>query len=115
MWTIQIKNAAFFAHHGVYEQETKLGNHFIVNVKVGFEAAVITTMQQTIDYVTIYNLVQAQMLATKKLLEEVVSCLAKEIQDLFPQIKTLQISIEKKHPAFGKDIEATVVGFEKNY
>jgi 7,8-dihydroneopterin aldolase/epimerase/oxygenase len=111
MWTIQIKNAMFFANHGVYLQETKLGNEFVVNVTVGFEAETISIMEQTIDYVTIYHIVETQMKATKKLLEEVVSCISTQIKESFPQIKSLDISIQKKHPAFGKEIEATVVGY----
>ena len=36
-YEISLKNCAFFAHHGVYEEETKLGQRFFVDATLRVE------------------------------------------------------------------------------
>jgi 7,8-dihydroneopterin aldolase/epimerase/oxygenase len=110
MWYIQLNNVLMRAHHGVYDEEKILGTDFIVNIKVGFEAGYINQMQQTIDYVLLYNIAETEMKQAKPLLEEVVSNIAKEIKAKIIY-NSLYISIQKLNPAFGKGVQSTEVIF----
>jgi 7,8-dihydroneopterin aldolase/epimerase/oxygenase len=114
MWYIQLKDCEFLAKHGVYAQEKKLGNRFLVNIKLGFDGAFITEMEQTIDYELVYAIAKECMNEPKNLLEEVISIIAQEIEQQLPLVRYLYISIQKKNPLFGKQIGATEVIFEKH-
>ena len=51
MVTIKLKQLRFFAHHGLYEEERKVSNEFIVDLEVSFVSPVpvITKMNETIN------------------------------------------------------------------
>jgi 7,8-dihydroneopterin aldolase/epimerase/oxygenase len=115
MWYIQLKDCAFLARHGVYPQEKKLGNRFLVNIKLGFEGDFISEMHQTIDYELVYDIAKKCMDTPRPLLEEVISIIAKELKEQLPNVIYTYISIQKKNPLFGKQIGATEVIFENNY
>ena len=59
-FTIELKGLRFFAEHGLYPAELKVGNEFEVDVSIDTEAPeeTISTLDQTIDYVTIFQIVQ---------------------------------------------------------
>jgi 7,8-dihydroneopterin aldolase/epimerase/oxygenase len=115
MWQIKLNNIKFIAKHGVFAQEQILGNTFIVNIAVGFEKQKIETLDDTIDYVIVFDIVQKSMLHTEALLETVIQNIVAGIETTFTEIKLLDISIKKQSPYFGKNIQSSEVVFSKNY
>ena len=60
MGTIRLKNMQFFAYHGVFESEKKLGAPFEVDIelKLSFDkAAQSDNLNSTIDYDAVYKIV----------------------------------------------------------
>ncbi len=112
MWFIHINNAWFKAKHGLYPEEKTLGTEFIVNVKIGFERGEIITLDQTIDYVTVYTIIAKIMAEPTPLLEQVVSIIAKKIKEQLCY-KSMFISIKKMNPLFGKSVQSTEVVWEE--
>ncbi|PWT90172.1 MAG: dihydroneopterin aldolase [Acidobacteria bacterium] len=100
MITINLKQLRFFAHHGLYEEERKVSNEFIVDLEVGLAAptSVITKMSETINYIKLYELVKTRMLQTTDLLETLATKIAEDIHESYPQVKKVLISITKKYP-----------------
>ena len=85
MITIAVHGAAFFAYHGFYPEEQKLGTKFIVDVEVDFTP--INNLKEdkianTVDYERIYKLISAQMTQTRKLIETVAQSIADDIKTL---------------------------------
>jgi len=108
MITIAVHGAAFFAYHGFYPEEQKLGTKFIVDVEVDFTP--INNLKEdkianTVDYERIYKLISAQMTQTRKLIETVAQSIADDIKTLYPYVDKIHVSIKKVNPPLPGRVE----------
>jgi len=108
MITIAIHGAEFFAYHGFYPQEQKLGTKFIVDVEVDFipvnnlkEDKIINT----VDYEKLYNIVAGQMKQTRKLIETVAQSIADETKEKYPFIEKVTVIMKKMNPPLAGKVE----------
>ena len=95
--TIQLNQVKFYGYHGLYEEEKKLGNTFIVDLSLSFipPSEGISHIHQTIDYVTVYELVKVRMTKPTPLLETIVEDIAQLLFDQFDLVHKLSIKITK--------------------
>jgi len=117
MVTIILKQLRFFAHHGLYEEERKVSNEFMVDLEVGFESPVpvINKMNETINYIKLYELVKRYMLNTSDLIESLAMKITDDIHHLYPQVKKISISITKKYPPVINFSGNVAVSYEKEF
>jgi dihydroneopterin aldolase len=111
--TIQLQQLQFHAYHGLYAIEQERGGAFEVNLTATYQPqAFIQTIDQTVDYVNIYELIKQRMAIATPLLETVVMELAHQILAQFSLLEEVRISITKLHPPI-PDFTGTVgVNFE---
>lgn len=98
----------FFAHHGVGEQETLVGNEFIVSLRLKVDisrAAETDDVADTVSYADVYETVKAEMETPSKLLEHVSGRIISRLFQRFPQIETIELKLSKRNPPMGADIE----------
>ena len=89
----------FHAFHGLYEEEKKNGNNFVVNVDIEVDTeGIIADLQQTVDYVEVFQLIQKRMLQATPLLETLAQEMSQAIQRLDNKIATVSITIKKLSP-----------------
>lgn len=95
--TIHLEKLHFFANHGLYEHETNTGNAFELNVTIRFvqHNAIITHIDDTINYADVYELVKRIMQSPELLLETVITKIAEQLKAAYPQISKVQISLYK--------------------
>jgi dihydroneopterin aldolase len=106
--TIQLNQLLFHAYHGLYAIEQEQGGPFEVNITATFQpTALITTLEQSVDYVGIYELVKARMAIATPLLETLVMELAQQILARFALLDSVCISIKKLEPPIN-DFTGTV-------
>lgn len=100
MLSIHLHNLRFHAFHGLYPLEKKLGNEFEVNITVKHKAAAhtITTLEETIDYVAVYELLKQKMLVPTPLLETLVQDFCVDVLNRFPLAEEVFINITKLYP-----------------
>lgn len=100
MLSIHLHQVIIHAYHGLYAEEKVLGNDFVVDLSVSYQPTKypVTAIEDTIDYVAIYELVQKRMHIATPLLETVASEIALDILAQFSLCETVNISIQKKHP-----------------
>jgi len=101
MVTIALKGAEFFAYHGFYPEEQKLGCKFIVDVEVDFTPVknlADNELATTVDYEQLYNIVNVEIKITRKLIETVAQAIAGEIKHRFPFSENIRVSIKKMNP-----------------
>ncbi|MBC7721943.1 MAG: dihydroneopterin aldolase [Pedobacter sp.] len=99
MLSIHLNNVFFFAYHGLYDHETLNGNNFEVNLTVNYQPVkLVTKISETINYVAIYELLNARMQIATPLLETLVMDIANEILAQFPLVENISISIKKMQP-----------------
>jgi dihydroneopterin aldolase len=115
--TIELNNLRFFARHGLYAEEIKIGNEFEVTLSVSYlpDTILITDIETTVNYVSLYELVKAAMQKPTPLLETVAMAIAEKIHQDFPQVKKVSISISKLHPPIAKFIGEVGVKYEKGF
>lgn len=95
--TIQLNNIELYGYHGLYKEETILGNTFIINLKIEFIPVVhkINSIAETIDYVEVYSLVKERMQQPTPLLETIVEDIATSIFEKFSIAQKVEIEITK--------------------
>jgi dihydroneopterin aldolase len=99
MINIELHNLRFFAHHGMYEEEKKVANEFIVDLEVSFEVSeTITSINESINYIKLYELVKKFMLQEQKLIETIAMNIVNAIHHQYPVVKKISIAITKKFP-----------------
>ena len=114
--TISLNYLRFWAFHGVYEEEKKVGNDYEVNVDVSFYTKQkITHLDQTADYSRIHAIITAEMQRPRLLLETFLMDLAEAIHREFPTLKTIDASIRKLHPPIPGIVGNVAVRYLKEY
>lgn len=98
--TIELKSVLFFAFHGLHEEEGKTGNEYEVDLSVRFisDGKMVTKIDETIDYVKLFEIVKQEMEQPRKLLETVAISITEKIQEHFSEVKEVQVRINKKNP-----------------
>lgn len=99
MIAVHLKDLKIHAHHGLYAGEEKIGGTFEVNLTVWYQpTAPITTLEQTINYVTLYEIVKQRMSERSSLLESVAEDICSNIYTHFSVIEKIELSIYKCSP-----------------
>jgi 7,8-dihydroneopterin aldolase/epimerase/oxygenase len=115
--TISLTRLRFFAYHGLYAEERKTGNEFEVNLSVSYTPAeaVITQLDNSVNYVKLHELIKSEMQQHRDLLETFVMELAEKIHASFPGVKKVDISIDKLHPPIARFSGDVGVKYTKEY
>ena len=99
---IRIKNASFYAYHGVASDEQNLGGKFEIDVEIHCDlsaAAERDSLKRTVDYEAVYASIQRVVTAKKYyLLEALGHAIAKGILMEFPATKVVTVRVRKPHP-----------------
>jgi dihydroneopterin aldolase len=112
MGRVALEGIEFYAYHGVFAEENKLGNRFTVDIHVetDFRNAMLEdNLGDTVDYVDLYKIAHSNMQQPVKLLEHLAHLMIKDIRTSFPSIKSVSITIKKHNPALGGVVNYSVV------
>ncbi len=110
--TIELENMEFRAFHGCYDLEKKVGNRFRVDVRVEVEAADAVEHDRlagTANYLTLFEVVRAEMAITSDTLEHVAGRIAGALRRACPQIQNVEVKVAKLAPPLGGKIEKVSV------
>ncbi|BAG83319.1 MAG: dihydroneopterin aldolase [Candidatus Azobacteroides pseudotrichonymphae] len=117
MQFLELKEMVFHAHHGVMEQERKVGNTYVLDLKIHFDfykAVNTDNLNDSINYISIYELVKKEMAVPSHLIENIAGRIIRRIQIDFPKIKQIELRLAKKNPPFGGgDIKEVAVFIRK--
>ncbi len=100
MLSIHLHNIIIFAHHGIYEEEKLLGNEFELNITIKHspQRLPVKHLEDTVDYIAVYELVKKRMAVPTSLLETLATEIAQQILAQFSLAETVFISIRKLYP-----------------
>lgn len=101
MGKVSLEGMEFYAKHGYYEEERTIGNKYSVDVtlEVDFsEAASDDTLEGTINYERVYEIVQDVMGKEAKLLEHLAGKMIKALREAFSEVKRVQVKVSKHNP-----------------
>ncbi len=99
MDSIFIRNMQFYGYHGVYPEETVLGQRFLVSIMMYADlkgASVQDDLSLTVNYAEVYNIVKTIVEGTPfKLLESVAERVVGAVLTDFPILSRVVVRIEK--------------------
>ncbi|MEO9965040.1 MAG: dihydroneopterin aldolase [Reichenbachiella sp.] len=100
MTTIRLEGLDFFAHHGYYDEERKVGNRYTVDVSVDLDEVNFNDddLNHTVNYEDIYLTVSTVMSVSTKLLETLASAICQELLRQFPDITQVSTAVSKHNP-----------------
>jgi dihydroneopterin aldolase len=99
MFTIHLHKLLFYSFHGFYEEERILGNEFEVSADVVIDTpGQVTSLRQTVNYITIYDTIKERMKQATPLLETVAQELAHAIHKIDERIKSVTVTVKKSSP-----------------
>ncbi len=106
--SIFLRNMRFFALHGIGEQEHKVGNDYVVNVRAEYDiskSALSDDLNDTLNYVEMYNVVKQVVGETQELLERVTYKIGERILERFEGVTAVEVDLRKVNPPIGADFE----------
>lgn len=115
-YVITLSDCEFRALHGCYELERKVGNKFIVDVRITAElgeAAARDDVNSTVNYLTAYEVVREQMGVTQHTVERVAENIITALYGRFPQIRRVSCTVAKVAPPLGGKVGRVSVTIER--
>jgi dihydroneopterin aldolase len=115
--TISLNNVRFRAFHGVHPEERQKGNDFVVNMQIEYlpKSGTIISLDDTIDYASLFDIINTTMQKPVDLLETLVQTIANGVHQQFPQVKAITVSVEKLNPPIDKFSGSVEVKYTKKY
>ena len=111
MSIITLKDLKFKAYHGVYENEKLEGNTFLVDIHIELDTTkseFTDQLEDTLDYVEVYNRIKTEMEKPSNLLENVVHRINNSIETMIDEGK-IETTIYKQNPPIGGECSYTSV------
>lgn len=98
---ISIEDMRFFAYHGCYAEEAKVGRQF--RVDLFFETDTTTSektdkLDDTVNYREVYYMIQDEMSKRSHLLEHVARRILDRLAKEFPNVMGAEVTVSKLHP-----------------
>lgn len=100
VFRINLNDLKFYSRIGVSDQERSVGNEYVVNVSLSYNAAIFhdEDLGSTISYADVYDEIKAEMVKERKLLETVALGISKRISARWNVIEDVRVEIRKSAP-----------------
>lgn len=115
MYQIRMKNCAFFARHGVFDEEEMLGQRFYVDAVLTVDpgqALENDAIEGTVDYGVAFQVIEKIITGERRFLIEALALeVGKALTQRYPQISRAEITVRKPNaPVAGvlDHVEVTV-------
>jgi dihydroneopterin aldolase len=106
---IRIKNARFYAHHGVLEQERTNGGLFEIDAELTCDittAEAEDSLKKTLDYEQAYSFIKEVVSSSKFFLIEALAYrIALSLIENFQMVEKVTIKVRKPSPPLGGLVE----------
>ncbi len=110
---IRLKNARFYAHHGVLDAERANGGLFEIDAELTcdlLEAETEDSLKKTVDYEKVYSFIK-EITGGKKfyLIESLASRICRSIIENFAVVQKVTVKVRKPSPPLGGVVESVEV------
>jgi dihydroneopterin aldolase len=115
-YRILLEQMEFRAFHGCYDLEQKVGNRFTVDLEITTSLGDVAredNVEKAVNYLTVFEIVQAQMRITQRTIERVSTNIIDTLYGAFPQIGHIRCTVSKLAPPLGGKIERVSVVLER--
>lgn len=116
MSRITLNGMRFYAFHGCFAEEQKIGTYFTVDV--AFETDTSRAQQSddiadTVSYLDVYRTVKQEMMIPSHLLEHVGDRICTAILNGFSAVRNVSAKVSKMNPPLGGQLDSVTVEITK--
>ncbi len=108
-YKINLERMEFRAYHGCYDMEQVVGNRFTVDLELITELPTVDDVNETVNYLEVYNVVAEQMKVTCRTIEAVATGINKAVLDRFEAVYKIKCKVAKLAPPLGGKIASVSV------
>jgi|SRR4051812_48145796 dihydroneopterin aldolase len=112
MHQIILEGINVYAYHGCLEEEGKIGANYIVNITMhtDFTAAAKTDdLNETIDYVAVYEITKQEMAIRSKLIEQPAQRIVSRLKKEFQMLQKVEVKVTKINPPMNGHVDRVSV------
>ena len=111
MALVALEGMQFYAFHGYYDFERRIGNSFVVDVEVDIDMHQDPDdkIENTINYEEIYKVSTRYMQKNYQLLESLAYDLAYDIKNNYDKVKSVKVCLSKLNPPVGGKVNRAKV------
>lgn len=108
---VALEGVRFYAYHGFYPEEQKVGNNFLVDIETEMFVGenISDDLSTTLNYETLYRIAEKHMDVPVKLLETVAHHILKEIVLKFPEVEQIKVGIRKLNLPVKGEVKSSLV------
>ena len=110
---ILLEKLEVYANHGVLPQENVVGNFYVIDLRLAIDlrkACLTDSLEDTVSYADICNLVKSEMKIPSKLIEHAAKRIIDRLKSEYPQIEGVELKLSKRNPPMGAQLDyASVV------
>ena len=111
--TVRLVDSVFYAHHGVMEEEHRIGGRFEVDVAMDLdvtEAAATDDLAATVDYERVYAIARDVVTGNSSyLIERLAHRIAVAVLDAFERVQAVVVTVRKPNPPVGGPVDRAEV------
>ena len=111
---IELKGLEFYGYHGVFENERKYGQKFIIDVIMYLDLKNISIdddLNKTVDYSEVYEKIKYLFDDKKfKLIESLAEYIAESLIESYSLVKKVSVTIKKPNPPISGKYDYFAVG-----
>ena len=114
---IDIENMEFYAYHGCFDEESKIGTRFRVNLRMEVDtsrAQVSDNITDTVNYLSVYQSVKDEMSKPSHLLEHVADRVASRVLADYAAVQSVRVKLSKLNPPLGGKMESVSLTIDKS-
>jgi dihydroneopterin aldolase len=115
MFKVHLNKMKFFAHHGLHDEEGITGTEFEVSAEISFKADEVHSIHDTINYVTVFEIVKKAFKQPERLLENLAQDITEQIHNIDARITTINITIDKLNPPIYNFTGSVGISYFKSY
>lgn len=112
MGLIKLKDIRIYTNHGCLSQENKIGSEYLVQIVLETNldrSAKTDNLNDTVDYVNIYRIVEKEMKIRAKLLENVAERIVRAILLEEPRVISTTVEVEKLNPPINGNVKSVSI------
>ena len=108
---VALHGMKFYAFHGYYEFERRIGNNYIVDIdtEIHLDGDPLDQIDETVNYEDLYKICKKYMGKKYKLLESLAYDIAQEIKTEHKKVLKVTVVLQKLNPPLGGKVDKSVV------
>ncbi|WP_020537961.1 dihydroneopterin aldolase [Lewinella cohaerens] len=112
MALIGLEGMRFNGPHGFYPEEEVLGNDFLIDIYLDVNtrrAAMHDDLGSTVNYETVYLMVQSEMKKSAQLIETLADRIVSRISEFYDNLKGIRLVVRKLNPPLSGQVAAAYI------